>query len=228
MTQADWIGAILGLCLTLGVFSYLLGDNPVFRLIIHVFIGVTAAFVIAASWYSIIWPQLIQPILSGDDVWSPMVLVGIVLGVLLFSKISFRLSWLGIPVMGLLVGVGAATAIGGAVLGTVLSQVAASIRLFDFLQISTWNTQAWVAFLDASLVLVGTLVTLLYFQFFVRKRSGSHSNPSSWRNFLGLLGQGFIAVTLGAIFAGVYSAAVTALVGRLASIKNLFALLFHP
>jgi hypothetical protein len=228
MTQADWIGAILGLCLSLGVFSYLLGDNRIFRLVIHIFIGITTALVVAASWYSIILPQLIQPILSGNDIWSPLILAGFVLGVLLLLKVSPRTSWVGIPVMGFLVGVGAATVIGGAVLGTVFPQVAASIRLYDFLKISTWNAQAWVAFADASLILIGTLATLLYFQFYIRKPAGAPASNTQWMKTLGLIGQGFIAVTLGAIFAGVYSAAVAALVGRLASFKEFFTLLFHP
>ncbi len=227
MIQADWIGAFLGLCLTLGAFSYLLGDNRIMRLVIHIFIGVSTAFIIAASWYSILWPHLFQPLLSGGDFRSPLVLVGIVFGLLLFSKISPRTSWMGVPVMGLLVGVGAATAVGGAVLGTVFSQVAASIRLFDFLQLSTWNAQAWVAFADAVLLLVGTLATLLYFQFYVRKQPGSQGSPAGWMKTISLVGQGFIAVTLGAIFAGVYSAAIAALVGRLASFKDFFTLIFH-
>ena len=228
MTQADWIGAILGLCLTLGVFSYLLGDNRVFRLVIHIFIGVTAAYVIAGSWYSVIFPQLVQPFLSGQDFWNPLALAGIVFTVMLFSKLFPRTSWFGVPVMGLLVGVGAATAIGGAVIGTVFSQVAASIRLFDFLKINTWNAQVWVALVDASLILVGTLVTLFYFQFYIRKQPGSQGSVTGWMKPLRLVGQGFIAVTLGAIFAGVYSAAVAALVGRLATFKEFFTLLFHP
>jgi DNA gyrase inhibitor GyrI len=45
---------------------------------------------------------------------------------------------------------------------------------------------------------------------------------------VGLLGQGFLAVTLGAIFAGVYAAAVAALVGRLASFQELWSWIFHP
>ncbi len=228
MTPADWIGALLGLCLTLGVFSYLMGDNRIFRLVIHVFIGVSTAFVIAASWYSILWPHLIQPLIAGENFWNPLILGGVIMGVLLFSKVSSHTSWLGIPVMGLLVGVGAATAVGGAVIGTVFSQVAASIRLFDFLQMRTWNAQAWVAFADACLILVGTLGTLLYFQFFIRRQPGSQDGESGWRKLISLVGQGFIAITLGAIFAGVYSAAIAALVGRLAAFKEFFSLLFRP
>jgi hypothetical protein len=228
MTQADWIGAFLGLFLTLAVFSYLLGDNKVFRLVIHIFIGVSTAFVIAASWYSILWPYVIQPLISGRDVWSPLILAGLVIAILLSFKVSPRLSWIGAPVMGLLVGVGAATIIGGAVLGTVFPQVAASIRLFDFLQVSPWNAQAWVAFADAFLVLIGTLVTLTYFQFFVHKKSGSQDSRTGWMKIVGFLGQGFLAVTLGAIFAGVYAAAVAALVGRLASFQELWSWMFHP
>ena len=50
MDLADWIGALFGFILTLVVFSYLIGDNPVFRLTLHLFIGVSAGF--AATFMS--------------------------------------------------------------------------------------------------------------------------------------------------------------------------------
>ena len=39
------IGGALGFLLTLCVFSYLLGDNALFRIAIHIFIGTAAGFV---------------------------------------------------------------------------------------------------------------------------------------------------------------------------------------
>ena len=65
MSTVDLVGALIGLFLTLSIFSYLLGDNYLFRLVIHIFIGVASAFVVVIAWYNVIWPQLIQPCLYG-------------------------------------------------------------------------------------------------------------------------------------------------------------------
>jgi hypothetical protein len=40
LTLPDLLGGFVGLLLTLLVFSYLLGDNVLFRITIHIFIGV--------------------------------------------------------------------------------------------------------------------------------------------------------------------------------------------
>ena len=43
MQETEVILSGVGAVLTLMIFSYLLGDNPVFRLALHIFIGVSAA-----------------------------------------------------------------------------------------------------------------------------------------------------------------------------------------
>ena len=40
----DLLSAILGLIFTLMVFSYLLDDNPLFRVAVYIFIGVSAGY----------------------------------------------------------------------------------------------------------------------------------------------------------------------------------------
>jgi predicted membrane protein len=47
---ADPIGAIIGFILTIMVLSYIIGDNALFRLAIHIFIG-------AASGYAGYYPR---------------------------------------------------------------------------------------------------------------------------------------------------------------------------
>ena len=40
----EFIGLIVGFILTLLVFSYLLGDNPLYRIAIHLLVGTSAAY----------------------------------------------------------------------------------------------------------------------------------------------------------------------------------------
>ena len=62
----DFIGLALGFLLTILVFSYLLGDNPFFRLAVHIFIGVSAAYVALVTINNVLIPRLIMPLIGGS------------------------------------------------------------------------------------------------------------------------------------------------------------------
>lgn len=220
LSTADLIGTLLGFAFTLMVFSYILGDNPIFRLAIHIFIGVAAGYAAVVALYSVIWPQLILPLLGGTPTERLFLLIPLVLSGLLLTKISPRLAVWGNPVLAYLVGVGVATAIGGAVLGTIFPQVLASINLFDPAAGQQTGTDFWAQITNGGVVLVGTLTTLAYFHFGVRARPGqvSLTQPAQRGAILeGIAGVGqvFIGIAFGTLFAGVYVSALTALIERL-------------
>ena len=56
MGWLDGIGAFLGFVLTLLIFSYLIGDNPLFRITVHIFIGVSAGFAAVIALENVILP----------------------------------------------------------------------------------------------------------------------------------------------------------------------------
>ncbi len=58
------ISGFIGLILTLLVFSYLIGDNPLFRFAIYLFIGVSSGYAAFAAWQYVLWPRLFSPFLS--------------------------------------------------------------------------------------------------------------------------------------------------------------------
>jgi hypothetical protein len=209
---ADFIGGIVGFVLTLCVFSYILGDNLLFRLAIHIFIGVAAAYAAVMVWYNVIWTQLVLPLLSGQLA----LLIPLFLSFLLLAKIAPRFSGLGNPVMAYLVGVGAAAAVGGAVFGTIFPQAGASANLFDHANLLQGKDTLDYAvnFLNSGIILVGTLTTLVYFHFGVRGNDNFPQQRPLLLRGVSWVGQAFIAVTFGALFAGVYAAAVTALIER--------------
>jgi len=222
----DLVGVSLGFVFTLFIFSYILGDNPLFRLALHIFIGVAAGYAVVIAWYNVIWPQLLLPFVNGSASERLFLLIPLLLSGLLLMRISPRLAGWGSPVIAYLVGVGVATAIGGAVLGTLLPQVQASINLFDRTA-STQNGGNLVLYLmDASIILVATLSTLIFFHFGVKSRSvqvtqGQAATRGAVIEGLAWIGQIFISITFGVIFAGVYTAALTALVERLYSAVKL-------
>jgi hypothetical protein len=223
MSTADWIGAFVGLFLTLSVFSYLLKDNALFRLVIHLFIGVTTGFVVVVTWKSVLFPQLIQPLIDGDWYTRLLLTIPLILSILLFFRLFPRLSFLGSPVLALLVGVGAATAIAGAAIGTIYPQVKDTVDLFEVHSINFRSSNFWYQLFNAVFILVGTITTLVYFQFGVKskKKSEAITEQTTWLNRLGRIGQGFIAVAFGALFTGVLLATLVALISRLQAILQL-------
>lgn len=217
MSLVDLIGALLGFVLTISIFSYIWGDNALFRIAAHLFIGVTAGYVAVVVIHDIILPQMIFPFWQGfvegqrgTMVFATMFLI---LGALMLTKVSPRLSKLGNPAVAYLVGVGAATAIGGAVVGTLFPQTSASINVFS----DNENI------LFAILILLGTLATLLYFQFVIRRKGDEEQLAQQPKGLevIGWFGQVFIAITFGALFTGVYLAAITALIERVSFIWDL-------
>ena len=68
--------------------------------------------------------------------------------------------------------------------------------------------------LEGLVILVGAVGTLMYFQFGANTRPDRPPRRAPVVEGLALIGQVFIGITLGALFAGVYAAAITALVER--------------
>jgi hypothetical protein len=123
--------------------------------------------------------------------------------------------------MAFLVGTGAAVAIGGAVFGTIIPQTLASINFFD----PSAGGSLIEHLFEGSIFLMGTISTLVYFQF-----SGRETPNGIQRSRLvagvAWVGKLIIAVTFGVLFAGAYAAAMTALIERLFSLWAFLSLLF--
>jgi len=51
------IGPILAALLTIMMLSYIIGDNPFFRLACYIFIGVASGYAGAMAWHQVLWPS---------------------------------------------------------------------------------------------------------------------------------------------------------------------------
>lgn len=211
---ADLIGAVIGFLLTIMVFSYLFGDNFLFRLAVYLFIGVAAGYATMIVVYNILWYQLFVPLLISP--LDNILLVGppLLLGLWLLLRVSKSTARYATPVLAFMVGIGAAAAVGGAIKGTLFPQMNAAMGSLDLDTFSGQNNGVLFWFFNGLVTLVGTVTTMVYFHFGLRARGGQPARPRSWMEITGMIGQGFIAVTLGALFAGVYAAALAAFVER--------------
>jgi hypothetical protein len=198
---AVWIAAIL----TLMVYTYLLGDNPLYRLAEHLFVGSSIGYTAVVVFHSILRPHLLEPLRSNvADSWP--FLIPLLLGLLLLSKAGRSLAWLGNTSLGFLFGVGAALAIGGALLGSFLPQIQAS-----WVSLSPATAGGAEAALENLFIALGTIGTLAYFYFTV----GSGNRPGNRLiRFWAVIGKWVILITFGAIFGNRIMSYVSLLIGR--------------
>jgi hypothetical protein len=225
LTQlADPIGAIIGFLITVMVLSYIIGDNFLFRLAVHIFIGVASGYAAVLILYNVLWYQVLVPVLqivSGDrftDLATYIISVvpAVILGLWMLTKASPRLARWGTPVLAFLAGVGAATVVVGAIRGTIFPQVGASVNMLN-IQSSPPELNKLVGwFINGLIILAGTVTTLIYFNFGIKRHEeGVPVQRSVFMDYLSTVGQGFIVITLGVLFTGVYIATISALIDRI-------------
>lgn len=214
----EFISGIIGLVLTLMIFSYLIGDNPLFRFAVYLFIGSASGYASAVVWHNVLTPKLFSPLTDPSQLL--LLIVPLILSVSLLTKFLPRISWIGNFAMAVLVGVGAATAIGGALIGTLIPQAQAAMEGLNFRGAAS-STDAFYGLLEGFVMMAGTALTLVYFQFGAKRSSDGSVKRNRIIELLAFLGRIFIAVTLGALFAGVYMTALTAMIERLSSVFNI-------
>ncbi|MBI5957501.1 MAG: hypothetical protein HY866_02110 [Chloroflexi bacterium] len=193
----DLIAGWVALGLTLMVFSYLLGDNFLYRIAIHVLVGVAAGYTVIVLTESVMIPWLNETLLAETEgrsgaMMTALRVVGTVPflgGALLLFKASPRLALIGDWGLAPIIGVGVAVALVGAIAGTIvpLAQEAGEAVGDD--------TE------DGLVILVGVISTLIYFQYWAVERHGELQRPRLLRG-LSAIGHLFVMVTLGALYAG--------------------------
>jgi len=209
----DFIGLSLGFLLTILVFSYLLGDNPFFRLAIHIFIGVAAAYVSLVTINNVLIPRLIIPLIQGSSGERLLSILLFIPSLFLFFKVT-PLRKAGNWSVAILVGIGAAAAVGGAITGTLFPQILGTINSVDPTAYAI-TTNWWDQAINGIIIVLGTVTTLIYFHFGTQDIPGQPNERLPIIEHISQVGKIFLAITFGALYAGVFLSALAALVERL-------------
>ena len=212
------ISGFVGLILTLMIFSYLIGDNPLFRMAVYLFVGVASGYAATVTVYYVLLPRLSR-FQTNDVNQLILALIPLLLGVSLLAKFSPRLSWIGSFGMAVLVGVGAAAALGGALVGTLVPQLQAAIDGFDF-RAAGGGANAVLQLVEGTVMFLGTVFTLASFHFSATRSADGTPKRNAILESVAWVGRIFVAITLGVLFAGVYMAALTAMIERLSTVIN--------
>ena len=183
------LGITVAALLNLGLWSFLIGDNRVYRLVQSLYVGAAVAHAFVLAYRNTLIPNLWQPFTEGKYVF----VIPMVLGLALFTRVSKKYSHISKIPMTFIVGVGAALAIRGALLSDLATQVA-SVMV-------TLNT------VENIVMLIGTLCTLIYFTFTIK--------PTPVTGTMSYIGRYFMMAAFGAAFGNTVMARMSLLIGRL-------------
>lgn len=157
ITLLIWHG--LAVLMTLAIFSFLLGDNPVYKFAERLWVGVSTGY----------WTMLLFHTSFVDKVWEPIVhqkhfiyLIPTALGILMWFRISPRLGWLSRYALAFYIGISTGVFIPLAFKTSIFLQVEGAVR----------PIHADIAGLNYVLVLIGFVCSLAYF-FFSRPHTGA-------------------------------------------------------
>jgi hypothetical protein len=216
MNQIEVIGGMaLGFFFTVAILSYLLlDDNLLFRLGAYTLVGVSAGFLMAVMLSSVMLNQYLIPLLGSPLEKLPILILLVVLGLMLFGRLDPRGSSLALIPMAFLVGVGAAVVVGGSLTGTFLPQAVAAAEP-SLLPADAGGNLDILAMLENWCVLIGTLTTLAYFHFSAQPRGGAEPVRPPGIAQIAQVGKFFLAITLGALYAGALLSALAILVERI-------------
>jgi hypothetical protein len=218
------IGTLIAALLTFMVWSYLLGDNPAFRIAEHLFVGIAVGYAVLVAWFSVMQPALFGAVAPQSPALAA---VPLVLCLLLMAKVRPAWSGVGNIAVAFLVGVGAALAVGGALFGTLGPQVAATASL-SLDPADYGDTQSALAspFLWQNLaVLVGTIGTFFYFTFNTQPQGPLGGFRETFTRFWSGIGRWVIMMMLGALFANTVTSRIALLIGRVQWLLSAFGLL---
>jgi hypothetical protein len=200
------IGSIVAGLLTLMVFSYLIGANPLWRVAQSLLVGVSVGYVTLVILTQVVVPQvarIIQPAADAPPTDRWLAAVPVALGLMLLMRIAFPGAWPASFGLNLVVVVGSALALGGALAGTIVPQSLDTMRLLDF------NNPLAVA--GNIVLLLGVVCALAYFAFGARA-GGERSQPV---RLLATVGRWVLLVAFGALLGSLSTTFFAALIDRL-------------
>ncbi len=199
----DTIGLIIGFALTLMIFSYVIGDNPFFRLGVNILVGVSGGYAGIVVLDKVILPVFALWWSDPLSVDSLLWLVPILLAFLLILQRLPGFAWLGDNALALLIGVGSAVALVGAITGTLLPQI---LNFGDNLNFNL---------IEGIVVAILTGCTLLTFYFTGKKTESGEWKRPLWLRSITPIGQTVLMITFGFLFATIISTSLVLLTQRI-------------
>ena len=193
------IGVWIAAALTLFIFSFLYKDNPFYKFAEHLFVGVSAGYIVVQQFWQVLWPNLIEPMGKADtpDRWKYF--VGALLCVLLFTRLFSGIAWLSRFTIAALIGTFAGLKVTGFAQAEVVEQVRATM-------VPLWIAADPAASLNNIILVVGVITTLVFF-FFSKEHKGAIGGTAK-------LGIWYLMISFGAAYGFTVMSRISLLIGR--------------
>lgn len=209
-TLGEMGGFLFGLFLTIAVLSFVLKDNPLYRLAVHMLIGVSAGYAVVVLIRDVFSP-LFESLLEQRSVNKFFWIIPLILTLLLLTKAFPRSAWVGNVSMAALIGIGAAVSMVGAIAGTLVPQILVQYQ----------------EPLLGLVVAILAILALAYFFFAARLNKEGDVVVSSWYPSVAGGGRVVITIALAGLFASVLSTSLVLLTQRISFYIDEFAILFE-
>ena len=208
-----WVAALF----TLAIFSFLYGDNPIYKFTESVFVGVSAGYaMVVAFWTEIVTnlfakllPNLAResffPDMAKDSEPNWLYLIPLVMSVLLLWRLAPKGSWVARWPLAFFIGATAGIRLISYLEADFIGQIQNTIM--PFLVFDAKGHLLWIDSLRNTIVIVGVLSCMVYFFFSIE-----HEGVVK---YISRLGVWFLMVTFGASFAYTVMGRIALLSGRL-------------
>lgn len=205
LTRPEIVGLWLQALLTFAILSFLVADNPVYKLAEHIFVGISAGYGVVIVWHQAVLPVMVFkmfPHLAPGEPGEPnyWVVIPVLLGLMMLSRFIPKVDWLSRWPMALVVGLSAGLSIPLVVQMNLLEQMRATVEPLLGPEVMWYDT------VNRLLLIVGVICTLSYFYFSLEHRGalGVSSKVGIW----------FLMVAFGAGFGNTVMGRVSLLIGR--------------
>jgi len=223
---------LLGVLVTLGIFSILYRENPIYRFLEHIFIGLATGYSVAYLWFNFVESRWFVPMMpstlihktqyheAGQGLW--WYFFAFLIGLLFFSVYIPKLAWMNRLVIGVMLGYVSGAAF-SMFMGIIAPQITSSFKPpithynpgnpppaglpFDANNIQLGSSH-WYLHPFAVVFLVVLVCTLAYFFFSVEHRNAWMRKPSN-------VGRYLIMIMLGTIFGTTVMGRFSLLIARL-------------
>jgi hypothetical protein len=183
-TLGTWIAA-LG---TLGLMSFAIKENPFYRFVEHIYVGIGAAHSVVLGWESL-KTTAITPIANGNF----LKLIPLVIGLLLYTRFVKGAMWMSRYPLAMLVGIGTGLTIKGTIGAQIIDQVEATLLPLTSID---------------NIIIVFGLLSVLMFFYFTRKNTNKIFNASS------RVGRYVMMIAFGALFGNAVMGRMSLMIGR--------------
>ena len=197
-----WIGAIVTIC----CFSFLLKDNPLYRFVEHLFVGVSAGYYLSTvAFHQFLKPNVfakIMPKTFGIMNQAPeyILIIPLILGLMMLFRFSAKLSWVSRYTVAFVMGVSTGITVVTSVEQYLIPQFLKAVVPL-FVQNNIGQS------LSNMVLVIGTIACLFYFFFSKEHKGPLYGNVAK----VGIL---FLMISFGASFGATVMGRVSLLIGR--------------